>query len=76
MLKTVQTSKPVDDGLSTDGRIKSFAAELCEFKENFNKLFNGKDLAKCLLNLSVIKDTKAAEEGIKKISEEMKVNHS
>lgn len=72
MMKTVP--KPVDDGLTTDTRIKSFAAELSEFKENFNKLFNGKDLAKCLLNLSVIKDTKAAAEVVKKISEEMKVN--
>ena len=74
MLKTTQAPKAVDDGLSTDARIKSFAAELNEFRENFNKLFNGKDLAKCLLNLSVIKDTKSAEEIIKKISEEMKVS--
>lgn len=72
-------SKPkpqvVDDGLSTKARLDAFVKELNEFESNFNKLFNGKDPANFMQKLSVIKETKNAEETFKKLNEEMKVSN-
>ena len=64
-----------DDGLSTRTRIDQFSQELNDFKKSFDKLFNGKDLSKYPLSLSVVKETKKCEEAFKKLNDEMKVRH-
>ena len=60
-------------GADTNARIREFSRELDEFKVNVNKLFNGKDLSKELVNLSIIKETKNIIEKYNKINEDMKV---
>jgi hypothetical protein len=60
-------------GADTNARIREFCRELDEFKVNVNKLFNGKDLSKELVNLSIIKETKKIIEKYNKINEDMKV---
>lgn len=62
-----------DDGLSTRARIDNFSQELNDFKKSFDKIFNGKDLSKYSLSLSVVKETKKCEEAFKKVNEDMKV---
>lgn len=56
----------------SDNCIEEFCKELEELKGNVVKLFNGKDLSKHLLNISVIKETKKLDEVYKKLNEEMK----
>ena len=53
--------------IGTNDLIQNFTVELNDFKQNVNKLFSGKDLSKCLLNLSVIKDTKISQERFNKL---------
>jgi hypothetical protein len=69
-----QKQAPEENYMSTNERIKSFTNQLEDFKQSVNKLFSGKDLTKCLLNLSVIKDTKMTEERFKKLKDETQVS--
>ncbi len=69
-----QKQAPEENFMSTNERIKSFTSLLEDFKQSVNKLFSGKDLTKCLLNLSVIKDTKMTEERFKKLKDETQVS--
>ena len=83
MFKQVETIKQQSNAFSGDSdenqctdvqtKVNSFISELNEFKQNVAKLFSGRDLTKCLLNLSVIKETKMAEETFKKLNDQMKV---
>ena len=57
-------------------RVRDFTNELEDFKASVakvTKLFKDKDSTKKLVNISVIKDTKRAEEKMKKLDEEYKV---
>jgi hypothetical protein len=54
-------------------KLKQFQLELDEFKSNVTKLFGGKDLAKHLLDLSVIKKAKTSEEAFLKLDKDIKV---
>lgn len=57
-------------------RVRNFTNELEDFKASVakvTKLFKDKDSTKKLVNISVIKDTKRAEEKMKKLDEEYKV---
>jgi len=69
----VEKKVPVDDNMSTKERIDSFTNELNEFKVSVCSFFNEEDPANFLSKLSVVKDTKAAEEIFKTLNEEMKV---
>jgi len=69
----LQQSKPQ---FKTDlnQKLAEFSGEFDAFKANVNKLFKGKDLSKSLLNLSIIKKTKAIESEYIKINNEFKVS--
>ena len=54
-------------------RVRLFATEVDELKQSVAKLFNGKDISKCLINLTVIKETKMTEQNFAHLNAEMKV---
>ncbi len=69
----VQKNSTEESYVGISNLIQNFTTHLNDFKQNINKLFSGKDLTKCLLNLSVIKDTKIAQDRFDKLMNEIKV---